>query len=395
MHIAVNAMYRLHGGGDVHLHRLFVSWTRTGVDREHTFSLITRSENVALLRPSLSENIKVYPIGGRFFNLPARLAWEQLVLPSMLKRLRPDVLLNPANIAPFIKCSVPSVVALRNAAPFCSNVTPALVGTLGWLRWKSLGALMRASSRAARRVIFVSQYFKRLFIKRFGYPAERGDVIYHGRDGLNLKALDRAQLQQLGIRAPYLLSVSHLQPYKNIPALIEGYGLARQRLQARGLQLVLVGKPAGAAHLQKLKDLIHKLRLEDWVLLAGGVPHEAIGPLLQGCHSFVFQSTCENCPQTLIEALAAGVATACSRAGVMPEIAGDAAVYFDPFAPREIAETLTRMSEDDLLRTQLRERARQQALVFPTWDEVGTLTVRSLERAVQGSREAARLEFKL
>jgi glycosyltransferase involved in cell wall biosynthesis len=232
-------------------------------------------------------------------------------------------------------------------------------------------------------VIFVSQYFKRLFVERFGYPAERGDVIYHGRDGL-AQALDRSPLQQPGIRAPYLLSVSHLQPYKNIPALIEGYGLARQRLQARGLQLVLVGKPGGAGHLQKLKDLIRKLGLEDWVLLAGGVPHSAIGPLLAGCNSFVFQSTCENCPQTLIEALAAGVATACSRAGVMPEIAGDAALYFDPFAPREIAETLTRMSEDDSLRTQLRERARQQALQFPTWDEVGRLTVRSLERAVQG-----------
>src|SRR5688572_23965682 len=137
MHIAVNATYRLHGGGDVHLHRLFGSWRRTGVDSEHTISLITRSENVVLLRPSLSEKIKIYPIGGRFFNLPARLAWEQLVLPRMLERLRPDVLFSPANTAPFIKCSVPSVVALRNAAPFCSNVTPALVGTLGWLRLKS------------------------------------------------------------------------------------------------------------------------------------------------------------------------------------------------------------------------------------------------------------------
>src|SRR5687767_13338029 len=100
MHIAVNAAYRLHGGGDVHLQHLLLSWARTGLDREHTISLITRSENIAPLRPSLSERIKTYPIGGRFFNRAAKLIWEQRVLPRMLEELRPDVLFSPANITP-------------------------------------------------------------------------------------------------------------------------------------------------------------------------------------------------------------------------------------------------------------------------------------------------------
>jgi glycosyltransferase involved in cell wall biosynthesis len=294
-----------------------------------------------------------------------------------------DVLLCPGNMIP-LRSPVPTVVTFRNAGPFCSSVTLRSTGTHDWLWLRLLGIFMRLSARAASRVIFISRYFKDLFVRRFRFPAERGDVIYHGRDGLMMEAPAPAFLPQLGIRPPYLLSVSHLYPYKNTPALIEGYALARQTLQARGLQLALVGQPRSGAYFGQLQGLIQRRGLKDWVVLTGGVPHRAIGPLLTGCEFFVFQSTCENCPTTLIEALATGVPVACSKAGVMPEIAGNAALYFDPFDQDDIARALMQMAGDGSLRAELRQKALQQAQRFPSWDEVGQMTLQSLQRAVGG-----------
>jgi glycosyltransferase involved in cell wall biosynthesis len=381
MHIAINASYRMHGGGHTHLRHLLDTWCKTGVDQAHTISLFTRAENVCALQAALSRHINIRAVGKRPMTLAAKLTWEQLVFPRILARSSLDVLLCPGGMVP-LRSPIPTVVTFHNAGPFCPSTTVSSMGPYDWLWLKVLGVLMRRSALSARRVIFISRYFKDLFVRRFRFPAERGDVIYHGRDALRVEPPEPTLLRQLGVRAPYLLCVSHLYPYKNLPALIEGYALARHTLQAKGLQLALVGKARHESYHRRLQELIRQRALDDWVVLTGGVEHQSVGPLLAGCDFFVFQSTCENCPTTLIEALAAGLPIACSSAGVMPEIAGDAALYFDPFDPEDIAQALTRLAENGTLRAELRQKALQQALKFPTWDEVGQMTLHSLRRAV-------------
>jgi glycosyltransferase involved in cell wall biosynthesis len=354
-----------------------------GVDREHSVSLFTRAENIGILRDSLSERIEVHLIGQHLFNAFTRLGWEQVVLPGMIGKIKPDVLFCPGNIIP-LWSPVPTVVALQNAAPFCVPVPLRDTGMSNWAWFRLLGIMMRLSAGAATRVIFVSHYLKDVFIRRFNFPGDRGDVIYHGRDGLPVAKPDDVFLKAFGISRPYVLCVSDLYAYKNIPALIEGYFLARRALQRKDLRLVIVGRPIANAYYERLKQIIRQHQLENWILLTGGLPYPAIGTLLGGCEWFVFQSTCENCPNALIEALSAGVPIACSKASVMPEIAGDAALYFDPFRADDIARALSRMGEDSSLRAGLRALALREAGKFPTWDEVGQTTLRSLERAVNG-----------
>ena len=69
----------------------------------------------------------------------------------------------------------------------------------------------------------------------------------------------------------------------------------------------------------------------------------------------------------------------------MPEIASACVLYYDPFDSRDIARALTSLAEDAHLRREPSLKARQQALKFPKWDEVGQLTLRSLERALNGA----------
>jgi glycosyltransferase involved in cell wall biosynthesis len=380
MHIAISAAYRMHGGGLVHLRNILESWARMGVDRDHKISLFLRDDSIPILTDSISERIEVHTVGGRLFKLAGKLAWEQSPLVSILKKSRPDVLFCPGNIVP-LRCPVPVVSVFHNIGPFCATVTPRSVGAYEWLWFKALGLVMRLSARAATRVIFPSRYFRDLFVERFGLSPDQSDVIYHGGDELKSEPRDAVLLEQLGIRTPYLLSVSHLYPYKNFPALIRGFALAKETLGDREIQLVLVGSARDDSYFRQLQRLVHELGMDDSVLMTGAVPHESVGALLAGCHGFVFQSTCENCPMSLIEALAADVPIACSNVGVMPEIAGDAAAYFDPYDPGDISNTLARVINDAPLRDTLRKKALEQARIFPTWDEVGEMTLRSLERA--------------
>ncbi len=380
MRITINVPYRLRGGGLVHLRHLLGAWARTGIDRDHAVSLITRADNVGILGESLSDRIELHVVGRHFFSTLVRVGWEQAALPWMVRRQNPDVLFCPGNLIP-LWSPVPTVVVLQNAAPFCASTRLDSMGVSTWAWFKLLGAFMRASAEKASRVIFLSHYLREQFVKRFKFPGERGDVVYHGRDGLQIEKPDHRFSGKLGFGSPYILSVSHLYPYKNIPALIQGYFLSRRSLQGQGLKLVLVGKAAARAHLAQISSMIRQYCLEDWVLLAGDVPYPAIGELLAGCEWFVFQSTCENCPNTLIEALSAGVPITCSNASVMPEIAGDAALYFDPFDATDIARALTRMAEEPLLRADLRMRSLREVRRFPTWDEAGQMTLKSLEYA--------------
>jgi glycosyltransferase involved in cell wall biosynthesis len=379
MRIGISAPFRMYGGSEVFVRHLLRAWSASGT--AHDVVLFTSRSNLEVLGPEITERVSVRPLPHAQGNLPARLLWEQLSMPRRLARERLDVLLSPANTAP-LRSPVPSVVVFRNAAPWCPSVTLRTAGAYDWARFRALSALMRASARQAARVVFISHFFRDLFMREYGFPASRGDVVYNGRDGLSFDPPDPEHLRSLGIRPPYFLSVGHLYHYKRFPTLVDGW--ARSRTARASRQLVFVGGTLGGPDHRAISGRIAKGGVEGSVHFVGPQPHRAIGPLIAGCDGFVFQSTCENCPNALIEALAAGVPIASSNVGVMPEIAGDAAIYYDPTDPEDIARALDRLADDGPSRAQLRARATQQALRFPTWRDVADQILASLTRAAAG-----------
>ena len=94
---------------------------------------------------------------------------------------------------------------------------------------------------------------------------------------------------------------------------------------------------------------------------------------------FVFASSCENMPVTLLEAMAAGLPIACSDRGPMPEILGSVNPYFDPEKPETIADAIQRLIKDDSLRNQASITALEIACNF-TWERCATATWKILAR---------------
>jgi len=380
MRIGINATFQAHGGSFVHLSEMLQEWKKDGTLSKYGVVLFSSIGNLRALRADL-DGIAVVPLRRSDLGTAARLVVEQTELVRAIERERVDVLFCPANTMP-LRTRIPSVVLLQNAAPFCESISLSSVGVAQWLRYRLLGHAMRLSVRRASRVIFISEYFRDQFIRRYSFDAMKATVIYRARrPGLKTER-GAALLVELGIHGRYVLSVSHLYPYKNLVELVEGFLIASRGHPAADRQLVLVGTEYFRGYKARIEQaLVRHRAAEGRVILAGGQPRDVVAELLARCEVFAFPSTCENCPTALIEAIAAGVPIACSRVGVMPEIAGDAASYFDASDPHDIARALDDLLRDADLRHDLRQRARARANRFPEPSEVAARTLDVLKAA--------------
>ena len=108
----------------------------------------------------------------------------------------------------------------------------------------------------------------------------------------------------------------------------------------------------------KFRRLLYKLDPKrEFLLWSGSEPFERLHEYYQDADAFVFASSCENLPNILIEAMASGLPIACSNRGPMPEVLGDAGIYFDPDIPDSIAKALHQLIVDSSLRASLSEQA--------------------------------------
>lgn len=379
LRIGISALYRMNGGSLTHLRHMIQVWAEEGIDRNHDIVLFVRDESIQQIRSVITPNITLHSVGAGGLGSVRKILWEQMWFPRLLRREKIDVLFSTANTTPIFG-STPRVVALRNAGPFCPTIRIRTVGLKLWIYMKILGVFMLLSAFRATRVIFISQYFREIFLN-FGLRPAKTGVIYHGRDASAIAG--DAATRPPRVDGAYMLFIGNLYPYKNVIELIDAYDRSRDYFVSRGLKLAIVGNPIDANYGESVRSHVGKLGLNEHVLLTGGVSHEEIHALMAHCQLFIFQSTCENCPNTLIEALAAGLPIACSNSGVMPEIAGDAAVYFDPFDPDDIGRALRRILDDAQGAHELRERALAQSQKFPTWREVGRRTFETLQAAAR------------
>ena len=139
--------------------------------------------------------------------------------------------------------------------------------------------------------------------------------------------------------------------------------------------------PATGAYAPAMARLNETLQLIDpearFIRYRGIVPHEEMHGLYAVADINVFASSCENMPNILLEGMASGLPIACSNRGPMPEVLGDAGVYFDPEQPDEIAEAIRTLIESSELRLEKAQAAYERAQQF-SWARCADETLRFL-----------------
>ncbi len=176
---------------------------------------------------------------------------------------------------------------------------------------------------------------------------------------------------------PYMLFVGNVKPHKNVRGLLEAFGYVKDILPH---DLVIVGKKEGFITPEvQLSPLVE--RLGDRVTFAGYVSPEVLKQYMHHADAFVFPSFYEGFGLPPLEAMASGTPVIVSRRASLPEVCGDAALYCDPYDPRDIASKLNKLASDGALRAELRQRGRARAAQF-SWENCARQTLSVIEQVL-------------
>jgi glycosyltransferase involved in cell wall biosynthesis len=247
------------------------------------------------------------------------------------------------------------------------------------IRDKGMRVLVPWAARRSHRVIADSGCTRDDLVELTGVGAERIDVVPLGvgmapREKPMPEGEVRARFG-LGERQ-VVLSLAAKRPHKNLGALIGA--LAILPADRRPL-LVLPGYPTW--HEPELRERARRAGVAHDVRFLGWLPEGEIEALWAISRAFVFPSLYEGFGLPVLEAMAREVPVACSNTSSLPEVAGDAALLFDPRDERAIAAALRSLLEDAALREELRARGRIRARQF-SWERTARLTLGSYSRAV-------------
>lgn len=386
MRIGINALSTNPGGARTYLTNLLGALARTPGDQHH-FVVFLRPQVRSLLEPS-SPRFTYHEVPASVTDrLGVRLLWEQLVLPRLLRRYDVDVLYSPGNIGCWA-APVPSVLAIQYTSVF-DNVLPEPV-SLRKLKWTLQGVATRLSVGRVRRIVVLSEWSRFRLSRVLGLCPDRLEVIPHGLDerfGARSKAAQTEALARYGLSRPYVLAVSNLMPHKNYPALLRAFArLTTHADVPQTLSLAIAGENLDQRVRREMEHVVEEEGLKTRVHLLGGVPHGDLPALYSAAEAFVFPTrSSETFGFPLVEAMGCQVPVAASRAGAIPEICGDAARYFDPDDPEDMAECVRDILTDPGLAAELRQRGTRRARAF-SWHRAAARTLAVLVEAGARSR---------
>jgi glycosyltransferase involved in cell wall biosynthesis len=292
--------------------------------------------------------------------LPYRLFWQRHRLPRLARRTC-DVLFVPGgNVAPGFS---PIVAMSRNMLPFETSELLRYGVSLTTLRLILLRLGQAYTFRRADGLIFLTNYAQQV-VQRHTRVARRTTVIPHGVDEcLRTQPKNQQPLSSYSEKAPLrVLYISIIDMYKHQWHVAEAISLLRKDGLAIALDLV------GPAYPRALRRLRRALRRLDpaghFVRYHGPAHHDELRGLHQSADVFLFASSCENMPNILLEAMASGLPIACADRGPMPEILGDAGVYFDPEQVSDIAGAVRRLAMNPQLRATCAALAYERAIQY-------------------------------
>jgi len=247
----------------------------------------------------------------------------------------------------------------------------------GWTRFRNwlLSFVQGWGFRRANLVIFISEHGRQVIDARVRKRRGGSLVVPHGV-ARTPRPLDSEMLRRLPDR--FVLYLSTLAGYKAQLELVEAWACLRRR-RPPVEKLVLAG-PVYKPYARRVRAAIRRHGLEEEVLLIGEIGHDQVFDLAGRAALNLFLSSCENCPNILLELMSAGRPMLVSSRAPMPEFGGPDLEYVDPFDVPAVAAALGRLIGDSALRDRTAEAASARSAAFD-WRRSAAMTSEAI-RAV-------------
>ncbi len=383
MHIGVDASNIRSGGGVTHLTQLL----RAANPDSHGFSKLSVWSGTATLRHLEDRPWLVKSVPPQLdLGLLSRIIWQRFRLSRLAEAAECDVLFVPGGT--FAGDFRPMVTMSRNMLPF--DYREMLRYGVSWMTLKL--ALLRVAQTATYRkadgVIFLTRHAYRSVTRATGPLQGKSTMIPHGVDQrfVSVPRLQRP-LECYSDANPFrLIYVSTVDVYKHQWSVAE----AVARLRQRGLPIAidLVGAGYGPS-LVKLRNLLKRIDPgQEFIRYQGIVAYEEMHRLYEAADMCVFASSCENMPNILIEGMASGLPAACSSHEPMPEVLGDAGVYFKPEDVGSISEAIYRLVTSPELRMEKAKAAFERATIY-SWEKCANETFSFLSAVARQPSDTA------
>ncbi|MBR8652314.1 glycosyltransferase family 4 protein [Achromobacter sp. Marseille-Q0513] len=367
MKIVINSLSSRMGGGQTYIKNLLARLPKNEDVEIYVYAPadleLPTGRNLTRLSPDVNLD-----------NPLRRAFWEKIKLPRILKEMNADILFCPGGLLNTpVHDGCRTVTMFRNMVPFDDRVKRETPFGLQRIRSRILKPLMLKSMKKADLVIFISDY-ARSVIENY-ISVKRAVTIPHGISQHFLSHKKAGAEVTRICDEEYILYVSRFESYKCHMEVVKAYQLLPDHVRKQ-YKLLLVGENEGEFG-DRVRNWIIDANLTDRIEMVGKVNYQNLPDVYRAAKLTLFASSCENCPNILLEALGAGRPIACSAIMPMPEFGGDAVVYFDPHDPKQIARSIVDILSDDALAQALSDKAIARSEMYDwattarrTWDEI-------------------------
>ena len=288
------------------------------------------------------------------------LTWRHLRLPMAMRRDGVDLHYSPSYFLPLVKVC-PAVVVVHDIT---FKVHPE------WFaadRRFLFDSLFWREVKRAERILTVSEYSKGDIARVLGVEPSRITVVHGAADDFFRPVRDESRLAEVrdryGLAPGFVFTAGAIHTRRNLERLIEAVAAASRGL-GKDLQLFILGTPAPFTPPVDIWGTARRCGMENRLTHMEYVSEEDLLLLYNACGLFAYPSLYEGFGLPVIEAMACGTPVACSNVTSLPEVGGEAALYFDPLSVEEMAECITRIAGDDMLREELGRAGPERAATF-------------------------------
>ena len=314
--------------------------------------------------------------------LPYRIFWQKFRLSKLAFKLKCSVVFVPGGA--YSGHFHPAVTMSRNMLPFELRELLRFGWSLVTIKLLLLRFIQSKSYKYADGLIFLNQYAHNVVMGVIKSTKARIIVIPHG---LNFRFVNNPKSQYsmdaYDTKHPYrILYVSTVDMFKHQCEVVEAIALLRKR--GYPINLILVGGayPPALKHLQSTTKLLDPN--SEFITYHSEMPYQDLHEQYRAADLGLFASSCENMPNILIELMASGLPITCSNFGPMPEVLGDAGIYFNPESPLEIRDALMKLLDSPELRASLASKSFEKAKKY-SWSLCADKTFQFLAKVAQNA----------
>jgi glycosyltransferase involved in cell wall biosynthesis len=286
-----------------------------------------------------------------------QLFWQKFLFSKELKKYNCDVVLNTD--AGTVGRFKPSVTMSRDMLSYEAGEIDRYKYSKSWVRLFLLKYMQNKSFRVASGVIFLTNYASSIIQQSCGKLNEVISIPHGVSDTFKNKNI-RNKWPYIEGEEIKCLYVSNSAPYKHQWSVIRA--IHKLRNDGWNLSLTLAGAKDQAFDL--VEEAMKECSGNEFVELLDHVPSKKLPDLLASANLFIFASSCENMPNTLVEAMSVGLPIACSERGPMPEVLEDNGVYFDPENIDTIVNSLEKIISDRSFAKNIADKAKVKSLRY-------------------------------